>query len=120
MIYSYFYDICADVKFSFASEYGCPVSAVPPPPTYQPPNCSYENSTGEWYLTPLAYDPSLPSPIGDIYIQQQYSFYINFCQTVSSVSVPFCPEGSSVCQLFSGNSISLGMVSTEEFLPFTR
>merc|ERR1712137_1168129 len=82
-------------------------------------NCSYTDGSGNTFdLSPLTYDPSQSSPDG--YNAQDtagQTYYINFCQEVSQVSLSACSKTSpsAVCQTSSGNYHPAGSVSTQQF-----
>ena len=86
-------------------------------------NCTYTNSTGTyWDLNPLTYNPSDPSPTGYSYSNSASTYFVNFCDEVSSNNLSDCnknvPAGS--CQSSSGNYHSAGTVSSVTFIDFTR
>merc|ERR1712137_428336 len=82
-------------------------------------NCSYTDGSGNTFdLSPLTNDPSQSSPDG--YNAQDtagQTYYINFCQEVSQVSLSACSKTSpsAVCQTSSGNYHPAGSVSTQQF-----
>ena len=74
-------------------------------------------------LSSLSYDPRNPNPpLGYSFPSGGNTYYVNFCNKVSSVTYPDCsrngPSGS--CQLSAGVYNSAGLVSTQVFVPFVR
>ena len=84
--------------------------------------CTYTNSNGTMYdLSSLAYDPSgSPPASGYSYLSGGNTFYINFCDSVSTTELAACnreaPAGS--CQLSAGSYVSCGAASSASLGPY--
>merc|ERR1712137_165563 len=84
-------------------------------------NCSYSDTDGSWDLSPLTYDPTGPAPANYTATDsiQGYTYYINFCETVSvDIGAGSCnADNAGNCQL-AGSYINAGTYTDYEWIPF--